>query len=580
MQIINLYKQIKGYLVKRGFLTAIAYGLSFLRLALIMIQPLIFGYLIDNVLVEKKKELIIPILLFALLIAIITMVFLVIQVSLFRYLGISQTLEIREHLIRHLRKIPLSEIEKNGSGKFVPLLGNDTAAMANFLNNIMVEISNHVFSIFIALGIIFYLDWRLGLIAVIMIPFLLILPKMFKHPLGVHYSDVRSHNEEIGTFLVECVEGSREIKALQLEEWEIKRNKGMYRNLVKSSVKSTMYSVLSGQVSTLPISLIIVFTYWFGSQQVLSDSMSIGMMVATVTYLEGILHPIQSINRFFGDIQLTEVSLKRIKEFLSISKDKQQSIEYIQDTKISAGKKLVLQSESITLESDDHYKILDQISVKAQQGSVIAFVGRSGSGKTSLFKVLAGLGSANSGKVKIYGKFETEGNDKVNSQFGVVFQEQFVFKGTLSENISLGKLTATSDEIYEAACKADLKEFIDSLPKGLDTVVNYRGFQLSGGQKQRIALARMFLRNPDILILDEPTSALDSITEARVMEQLLSHDSKRTRLISTHKIDTIINADYIYVLEDGRIIEEGTHDSLMKLNGIYCEMVLNKMSLV
>jgi ABC-type multidrug transport system fused ATPase/permease subunit len=217
---------------------------------------------------------------------------------------------------------------------------------------------------------------------------------------------------------------------------------------------------------------------------------------------------------------------------------------------------------------------LKDIRCSIAEGQTIALIGRSGSGKTTLLRTLVGFLPEYTGQILIGQQPLSEMTRKeLNQKMGIIFQDPFIFKGTLYDNISLGDLSATEEEVYEAACQAKLGEWIDQLPHGLYTEVDQKGAKLSGGQRQRIALARMFLKKPDILLLDEPTSALDQLTEKEIMNALGQLMKGKTTVIATHRLQTIINADQIIVFEEGRIIEAGTHEQLLQQSARYAQML-------
>lgn len=577
MNSIKLFNRIHPYINLRWNLTILAYVCLFIQLTLNMVQPLIFGYLIDHVLIEGKAELIFPILGLSLGLSVIAVFFVLGHTALFRYLGIKHTLDIRNVLLAHIRKIPIQEIEKQGPGKFSALLGFDTATLGNFMNHILVELLAKSYMLLLALGILMFVDWKLGLIATLSIPLLLFLPRLVKKPLTHHTAHVRTHNEEIGTYLIECIEGSREIRTLNLEKWEEKRNNGMYKGLVQSSTKETLFRVISQQSSSLVISFFILIVYWQGSKQYFAETLTIGMLVASVTYLTQALMQIQQINNFFGELQRSEVALGRIESFLQSPIEK----HFAQQSKgnMTESDSLRVNGPSIIEVNDLHVysqetKLLEDIHCSITEGQTIALIGRSGAGKTTLLRTIVGFLPEYDGQIFIGNKpLEEMTRKEINQRIGIIFQDSFIFKGTLFENISLGDLSATEEEVYEAACQAKLGEWIDQLPQGLYTMVDNKGANLSGGQRQRMALARMFLKKPDILLLDEPTSALDQLTEKEIMEALGQLMKGKTTLISTHRLQTIINADQIYLLEQGKIIEYGTHDQLLQRSARYSRML-------
>lgn len=576
MHTFKLFRRLAPYVKIKWNLTLIAYVCTFLQLGLVMLQPLIFAYLIDHVLIDGNRKLIVPLLSLSLGIGVLSIVFLFIRVGLFRYLGICNTLDIRDELLKHVRQIPVPEIQKEGPGKFSALLGMDTATMGNFLNHILVEITSQLLMMLISLGILYYMDWRLGIVATLSIPFLFWVPGLFRSPVARYSSDVRTHNEEIGTYLYEAIESSQEIRALGLEGWERKRNETMYKGLVKASTRETLYAVMSFQISGFVISLILAAIYWIGSYQVLGQMMTVGIMVASVTYLQNALNPVQQINNFFRELQGAEVAMGRIEQFIQTPIDPYSENERKQ---VSPAREPELKATPSDIEvcslrvGYGGTEILKDLSLSLSPGKVYAFVGRSGSGKSTLFRALIGMMPVLEGEIRIGGQnLEEMTRSAISRKVGIVFQEPYLFRGTLMENITVGKLDATEEMVMQAARNAQLGSLLDQLPEGLNTKIDHRGFQLSGGQRQRLAIARVLLRDPDILILDEPTSALDQLTESELMNSIRHAMAGKTVLVATHRLQTIMNADRILVLENGYLVAEGDHEQLMNQSAEYYAM--------
>jgi len=569
MQVFKLFFRLHPYIKIRWKWTAFAYLCNFIRIAMVLAQPFLFSYLIDQVLIEKRTSLLLPILLTSLGLAACAIVLNIVRAGIFRNLGIRHTLDLREVVLAHIRKLPLYEIEKVGVGKYTALMGMDTATMGNFLNHIVVEMTAQWFTMIIAVSMIFYMDVRLGILTLIAVPLLMVVPAFFRKPLAKYAGHVRTHNEEVGTSLQESIRGSREIRAFGLENWEKARNDAFYKGLVASSTRETLMRVVSGQTGTLLISAIVVLLYAIGSDKVLEGTTTIGMLVAAVQYLNNALNPIQVMNDFYGEMQRQEVAMIRIEQFLKSPVEQAASVPESNEAPVRPA--LVCSNLRVSCDGVD---ILKGVDLNVEPGQKVAFVGNSGSGKTTLFRTLLGFMPVSSGSVLLDGMpLEALSRPGINGVFGAVFQESFIFAGTLYENIAIGNLEATLEEVEEAARMAGLKSYVESLPDGLHTWIDQQGFQLSGGQRQRVAIARALLKKPDILILDEPTSALDRETEYEVLSSIMDAMRERTVLLSTHRIETVKSADVICVMDQGKVIDCGKHDELMVRCGKYASLV-------
>jgi len=573
MKSLKMYIRLIRYVNPRWPLTGLAFVLTSLCIVANLFQPYVIARFIDDVLIAHNSSLMIPLLGCSLVLTIIHACFHVSGFTIFRYLETRNTLDLRSRILRHIRQIPLPEIEKNGAGKYTALMGMDTTTAARFINVIAIELIGLWLQMFVSLGIIFFMDWKLGMVSLLGIPVVMLIPRLYMKPVRSAVSSLRSHNEEIGTYLYESIQGSREIRTFGLEDWEEQRNEKMYKDLVKGSIKEGMLRQLSGLTGSLVIALIIVLIYGFGSGQVISGAISVGFIVAAVQYINSVLNPIQHMNYLISDLIGSEVAMSRIENFLRTPVEMQAGTKGAALPLLPSDPRPLVECQDLRV-AYDGIPILNGINLQIHKGQVAAFVGKSGSGKSTLFKTLQGFMPIIGGTVAIHQRsLEHWTRSEISRQFSYVSQETFLFKGTLFENVALGKLDATEQDVYRALCEVDLQSFVDNLPDGIHTQVDNQGFQLSGGQRQRMAIARAIIREPDILILDEPTSSLDRHTEEQVMATINRVMSQKTTLISTHRLESVRSADVIFVMDHGVIIDSGTHDELMTRCGIYIHLV-------
>ncbi|CAH0119658.1 Putative multidrug export ATP-binding/permease protein [Paenibacillus sp. CECT 9249] len=575
MQSIRMYRRLIQYMNPRRGLTVLAFLLNLLGLALGLIQPFLVSRFIDQVLIDKKMDLLLPILSLSIGLSLAAAAFTVIGFSIFRYLEARTTLDLRNVVLRHIRKIPIPEIEKTGPGKYMALMGMDTATASKFMNVTVIDLCILWSQMLFSFVIVFMLDWRLGVIAAISIPVVMAIPRLYSKPIRWAVGNLRTHNEEIGSYLYESIQGSREIRSFGLEAWEEQRNEIIYKDLIKVSVKEGMFRQLSGQTGTFFIALFVVLVYGFGSGQAMSGALSVGLIIASANYINAALNPIQRMNYLVSDLLGSEVAMGRIEAFLQTPAETASTIE----SGIAVVEESVREHEPLIESKDlsvsyDGVPILTGLNLAIRQGQMAAFVGKSGSGKSTLFKTVQGFMPIASGNLSINRiPLELWPRNEIARKISYVSQETFLFKGTLFENVALGKLDAAEDEVYRALCEVDLKSFVDSLPHGIHTQIDNQGSRLSGGQRQRLAIARALIGNPDILILDEPTSALDRQTELQVLSNIRKAMKGKTILISTHRLESIRSADLIYVLEHGTVRDSGGHDELMKRSKLYAQMV-------
>jgi ABC-type multidrug transport system fused ATPase/permease subunit len=581
MKSVIMYVRLMRYIDPRWALTVLAFLMTILYISFSLVQPYLISHFIDKVLIDRQIDLAVPLLGISLACTAAYALLKIAGFSIFRFLEMKHTLDLRDRVLEHIRKIPLSEIEKHGSGKFMALMGMDTTKTAKFINVTAVELIKQWLQMLISLIIIFAMDWRLGLIALTGIPIMMGIPRLYRKPIKEAVNKLRHHNEEIGTYLYESLQGSREIRAYGLESWERQRNETMYRDLVKVSIREGLFRVGAGETAAVMIAITVVLLYGFGSGQVLSGALTVGMMVASVRYIQSVLSPVQNMNYLISDLLGSEVAMSRIEEFL------QSPIETA--SRSSEGDQEKDHSEIVLPYTKEHEPLLwckdlfvsyegtciiNGIDIQVRKGQLAAFIGTSGSGKSTLFKTLQGFMSFDSGQL-VLGSIPIEKWPRraLSRYISYVSQDTFLFKGTLFENVLLGKLDATEQEVYEILCEVDLKSYVDQLPDGMHTHIDNQGFQLSGGQRQRVAIARAIIRKPEILILDEPTSALDRGTEDQVMTTIKRIMANKTTLISTHKLETVLHADVIYVMDQGTIVDFGTHDVLAERCSPYIKLL-------
>jgi ABC-type multidrug transport system fused ATPase/permease subunit len=531
-----------------------------------LILPGASKYLIDNVILNADLEL-----LTTLLIAVLAAVAVqsVTSFSLVRLLSVEA-----QHLISLLRVqiqkqilfLPVRFFDNSKSGSLVSRIMSDAEGVRNLVGTGLVQLFGGILTSIIALFILLKINVIMTLIAVVpLVLFGIISLKAFAfiRPLFRERSVI---NADVTGRLTESLNGIRVIKGFNAEKQEIsvfeKGVERLYLN-VKKSLTSTSLVTSS---TTLLMGITSVAIMGVGGNLIINNELTTGDFVAFILYLGFLVAPIVQMSNIGSQITEAFAGLDRMDEIFQMEKENHDKDRSIEIEKITGN----IRFEDVHFSYDKGSKVLHDISFDAPAGSVTALVGSSGSGKTTIAGLAASYFKPDSGKISIdENDLSKVTFESYRSQLGVVLQDDFLFEGTIKQNILFPRPDATDSQVEEAVKTAYVNEFTDRFDDGLDTLIGERGVKLSGGQRQRIAIARAILANPKILVLDEATSNLDTESEKYIQDSLQKLMKGRTTFVIAHRLSTIRQADQILVVEDGRIVERGTHDDLIKKEGRY-----------
>lgn len=481
-------------------------------------------------------------------------------------LGINIETEMRRKLFDHLQKLSFSFYDNNKTGHLIARVTKDLEEVGEVAHHGPEDLFIAIMTFIGAFILMFYINSELALITAAVVPFVVWVTGRYGSRMTQNF---RALYRRVGDFNVrveENVGGMRVVQAFANEDYErelFARDNQNYRqtklNAYKIMAASTSLTYLSMRLTQLIVML-------SGTYFVLQDQLSAGGFVSFLLLVTVFIRPVEKISSVIETYPKGIAGFRRYLELLETEPD----IIDAPDAVAVADLKGDISFENVSFGYSPDKLVLNNISLDIKAGETIAFVGPSGAGKTTLCSLLPRFYDVNSGAIKVDGiDIRKMTLASLRSQIGIVQQDVFLFGGTIRENIAYGRLDATLEDIREAARRARLDTMIESMPDGYETMIGERGVKLSGGQKQRLAIARMFLKNPPILILDEATSALDTETERAIQRSLAELSDGRTSLVIAHRLATIRNADRIVVVNENGIAEQGTHRALLKANGIY-----------
>ena len=552
----------------RSRLTAGAFLMLLDRLAGLAL-PALSKYVIDEVVVKGRSELLARVTIVA---GIATLLQSLTSFSLSQILGVAAQrviLEMRRKVQAHVGRLPISYFDSTQTGKLIARIMTDAEGVRNLIGAGLIQLSGGIVTAVISIGILFYLNWRLTMLMIIALAafggglaygFVRLRP-LFREG-GELYSQVTGR-------LAESLGGMRTVKAYTAEKREeLVFTRGvhrMFRNFNSSMVAGSALNAFSSVI----IGAIGVVIILVGGNAVLSGQMTLGDLFMYIFFIGLVAMPVVEIAAIGTQITQAFAGLDRIREIMNLPTEDEEDSSREAANEIEGA----VEFENVWFEYHCDSPVLRNVSFKAPAGSTTALVGSSGSGKSTLINLVMNFNRPLSGKIKIDGReLSTIKLRDYRAHLGVVLQDNFLFDGTIADNISFSKPHANREEIQTVSRLAHCDEFIECFKNKYETIVGERGVKLSGGQRQRIAIARALLADPKILILDEATSSLDSKSEALIQEGLRALRKGRTTFVIAHRLSTIRSADQILVLENGEIVEQGTHETLLASGGRYKEL--------
>ncbi|MFJ7753804.1 ABC transporter ATP-binding protein [Peribacillus muralis] len=484
-------------------------------------------------------------------------------------LGINIETDMREELFQHVQKQSFRFFDNTKTGHIMSRITNDLFDIGELAHHGPEDLFIAFMTFVGAFWIMLTINVKLALVSVCILPLLVLLIVISNLKMNKAWKQMYTEVADVNARVEDSVSGVRVVQSFTNEKYEMDRfstNNRKFRKAKLVGYKVMSFSLSGIYMMTRFMTLaVLVVGAWLTYHGQLSN----GELVAFVLYVNVLFKPVDKISALMELYPKGMAGFKRFTELLDVAPDVVDKSDAIAVNSLLGD----IAFKQVSFNYDDKKPVLKGIDLTIKAGETVAFVGPSGAGKTTICSLIPRFYDVNAGSITIDGIDIREMTKKsLRSQIGIVQQDVFLFTGTLKENIAYGMLDATDDQIHEAARKAHLESFIGGLPDGYETQIGERGLKLSGGQKQRIAIARMFLKNPPILILDEATSALDTETERIIQKALTELAENRTTLIIAHRLATIRNADKIVVVTEEGIAEEGRHDDLLEQGGIFANL--------
>lgn len=561
----TLLKRMTKYIKPYKFVFWVSVVLTVLLAAVAPALPMLVEYTLDNYILSDKAEGLNMMLAFMLGLLLLQVGIRYFHTLMTNTLGQSVIRDIRIEVFNHITSLRLKYFDKTPIGRLITRTISDLETISNIFSQGLIQIIGDLLQLFVILIVMFYSDWRLTLVVLIPMPVMIIATYIFKEAMKNAFVDVRKRISQLNTFLQEHISGISIIQYFARQDQEMKKFKSINAKHRNAHVRANWYFSIFFPVLEIIMAIALGLLVWYGSKQVLAHVISPGVVVAFIMYINMIFRPIRELIDKFNTLQMGMVSAERI---FAVIDTKDQTPDYgkLQPAELNGD----ISFKQVWFAYNDRDWVLKDLNFDVKPGQTVALVGATGAGKSSTINILSRFYEINKGEVLLDGKDIKEYQlDYLRRQIGVVLQDVFLFSDSVYNNITLNNPEITRSQVIDAAKQVGAYDFIMRLPDGFDYQVQERGSTLSAGQAQLISFIRALVHDPKILVLDEATASVDTQTELLIQSAIEKLMKGRTSIVIAHRLSTIQKADLIIVLDKGEIVESGSHQELLNMEGAY-----------
>ena len=478
--------------------------------------------------------------------------------------------DLRRVLYSHIQRLSLSFHDRKRTGDLISRVTTDIDAVQSMISQVLLGMLVNVLTLFGMMVVMLYLNWAFTVIALVVAPALFFVVYHYTHRIKNASRALRRQEGEVVSVLEEVLSSIRVVKAFAREDYEQKRFERESRESVEKALRARNFKAKLPPLVEVIVAAGTCLVLWYGARLVLSGALTAGELLVFLLYLGKMYKPMRELSKMTDTISKASVGWERIREVL----ENETQVRDLRGAKRAPTFKGRIEFNNVSFSYDGgETPVLSDLNLKIEPGQLAALVGPTGAGKTTIVSLLPRFYELTSGEIKIDGTDIRRYKQKsLREQISFVLQETLLFRATVAQNIAYGKPQASREEIIRAARLANADEFIDRMPDGYETMIGERGLTLSGGQRQRITIARAIIRNSPILILDEPSAGLDAESEKLVFDALGNLMEGKTSIVIAHRLATVRSANVIFVVDQGRVVEQGTHDELLETGGLYSRL--------